>query len=300
MSGAHDHGTDAGGRLRVVLVIVVAILLAEVVGGLLAHSLVLLADAAHMTADAAGIGLSLFAVVLARRPPTSARTFGLQRAEILAAVANAVLLLVLGTLLLVEAVRRLLDPGHPEPAVMVAFGVVAVLGNAAALLVLRGGPSHSLNVRGAYLEVLSDLLGAVAVLIAAGVIALTGFRRADPLASVLISALIVPRTLRLLRQAIDVLLEATPEHVDLDEVRAHILETDGVVSCHDLHAWTITGGQAVLSVHVVVDEPCWGDGSAPAVLRRLQTCLSGHFDVEHSTFQLEHPSHGDTESPLHV
>jgi cobalt-zinc-cadmium efflux system protein len=302
MSGshAHDHSTDAGGRLRVVLAIVVTILVAEVVGGVVAHSLVLLADAAHMTADAAGIGLSLFAVMLARRPPTKDRTFGLQRAEILAAVANAVLLLVLGTLLLVEAVRRLLDPGHPEPLAMLVFGVVAVIGNTVGLLVLRGGQGQSLNVRGAYLEVLSDLLGAVAVLVAAGIIALTGFRRADPLASLLIAVLIVPRTVRLLRQAIDVLLEATPEHVDLDDVRTHILEAPGVVSCHDLHAWTITGGHAVLSVHVVVDEQCWRDGSAPDVLTRLQSCLAGHFDVEHSTFQLEHPSHEDSEAALHA
>ncbi|MDX6265476.1 MAG: cobalt-zinc-cadmium efflux system protein [Frankiales bacterium] len=303
MSGhTHSHGTAAGeqrGRLTAVLAITVTILAVEVVGGLVAHSLVLLADAAHMASDSAGIGLSLFAVVCATRPATLVRTFGLQRLEILAAVVNAVALLVLGVLVLVEAVRRLVTPGHPAPGAMLLFGVVAVLGNAASLLLLRRGQSRSLTVRSANLEVLADLLGAAAVLVAAAVIAATGFRRADPIASLLIGALIVPRTLRMLKAAVDVLLEATPEHIDLQEVRAHILETPGVVGCHDLHAWTITSGSAVLSAHVVVADELWADGSASAVLDRLGECLAGHFDVEHSTFQLEQPGHVDHEAVLH-
>lgn len=205
---SHDHqvGTAAAaqrGRLTVVLAITVSVLVLEVVGGVLAHSLVLLADAAHMGADAAGIGLSLLAVVFAGRPATSTRTFGYQRAEILAAVVNAVVLLVLGAFILVEAVRRLLDPGEAHPGLMLAVGVVAVLGNGTSLLLLQRGQGESLNVRGAYLEVLADLLGAVAVLIAAAVIAGTGWQRADPLASLLIGVLIVPRTLRLLKQAVN-------------------------------------------------------------------------------------------------
>jgi len=298
----HSHGTAAGlqrSRLALVLGITTAILTAEVVGGFLAHSLVLLADAAHMGADAAGIGLSLFAVVCATRPPTLARTFGLQRLEILAAVVNAVVLLVLSVLLLVEAVRRLVTPADAHPGTMVLFGAVAVVGNGLSLALLRQGSQESLTVRGAYLEVLADLLGATAVLVAAGVIAVTGWQRADPVASLLIGALIVPRTLRMLRAAVDVLLEATPDHVDLQEVRTHILETPGVVGCHDLHAWTITSGNAVLSAHVVVDDALWEDGSASSVLDRLGECLAGHFDVEHSTFQLEPPGHLDHEPVLH-
>ena len=302
MSGGHSHGTATGAhrsRLGMVLGITLAVLVAEVVGGLLAHSLVLLADAAHLAADAAGIGLSLLAVVWATRPPTLARTFGLQRLEILAAVVNAVVLLVLSVLLVVEAVRRLVTPSEPRPATMLLLGLLAVLGNGASLLLLRDAQAHSLNVRGAYLEVLSDLLGAVAVIVAAAVIAGTGWHRADPVASLAISVLIVPRTLRMLKAAVDVLLEATPDHVDLQEVRDHILETPGVVGCHDLHAWTITSGHAVLSAHVVVADDLWRDGSASAVLDRLGECLAGHFDLEHSTFQLEPPGHVDHEPVLH-
>lgn len=302
----HDHahgGTAAAaqrGRLTAVLAITMTVLLAEVVGGLLSHSLVLLADAGHMAADAAGIGLSLLAIVWAGRPATARRSFGYQRSEILAAVVNAVVLFSIGAYLLVEAARRLLHPGHPAPGLMAVFGVVAILGNGVSLLLLRRGQAESLNIRGAYLEVLSDLLGAVAVLVAAAVVAATGFERADPLASLAISVLIIPRTVRLLREAVDVLLEATPKGVDLDDVRKHILGTQGVESCHDLHAWTITSGVHVLSAHVVVADSLWADGSAPLVLDRLGECLTGHFDVEHSTFQLEPATHADHEAVLHA
>lgn len=304
---AHSHGPSGGtaaaaqrGRLTAVLAITVAILVTEVVGGLLSHSLVLLADAAHMTADAAGVGLSLLAVYWASRPATSARTFGYQRAEILAAVVNAVVLLCLGGFVLFEAIRRLITPEHSTPGLMAVFGVVAIVGNGSSLLLLQRGQGESLNVRGAYLEVLSDLLGAGAVLVAAAVIATTGYDRADPLASLLIGVLIVPRTLRLLRQAVDVLLEATPQGVDLDDVRQHILDTPGVTGCHDLHAWTITSGTPVLSAHVVVNDSVWHDGTAPQILDRLAECLMGHFDMEHSTFQLEPATHADHEAVLHA
>lgn len=304
MSHDHDHGGTAAagqrGRLTLVLGITVTVLTAEVIGGLWSGSLVLLADAGHMAADAAGIGLSLLAVVWAARPATSKRSFGYQRAEILAAVVNAVVLFGLGAFLIVEAVRRLAHPGQPEPGIMAVFGGIAVLANGISLLLLRRGQSESLNIRGAYLEVMSDLLGAAAVLVAALVIATTGFTRADPLASLTISLLIIPRTVKLLREAVDVLLEATPKGVDLDDVREHILETPGVVSCHDLHAWTITSGVPVLSAHVVVDDRLWTDGTAAQVLDRLSDCLHGHFDVEHSTFQIEQDTHSDHEAVLHA
>ena len=300
---AHQHATAAGaqrGRLTAVLVMTVGVLLAEVVGGLLAHSLVLLADAAHMAADAAGIALALLAVHWASRPATASRTFGLQRAEVLAAVANAVVLLCLGVIVLVEAVRRLVTPQHPAPGLMAAFAVVALAGNGAGLLLLRRGQGDSLTVRAAYLEVLADLLGAGAVLVAAGAVALTAYDRADPLASLVIGLLIVPRTLRLLRQAVEVLLESTPAGVDLDDVRRHICQTPGVLSCHDLHAWTITSGNPVLSAHVVVADHVFADGSAPRLLDRLGECLAGHFDLEHSTFQLEQATHAGHEAVLHA
>ena len=306
MSGhdhTHAHGTASGAqrqRLTVVLAITVVVLVLEVVGGVLAHSLVLLADAGHLAADAAGIGLSLLAVVWAQRAPTSQRTFGYERAEILAAVVNAVALFGLGAFLLVEAVHRLMDPGTSDPGTMTVFGLVAVAGNAASLSLLARGQAESLNVRSAYLEVLGDLLGAAAVLVAAAVIATTGFQRADPLASLVIAVLILPRTVRLLREAVDVLLEATPRGVDLDEVREHILRAAGVVGVHDLHAWTITSGNPVLSAHVVVEDAFWHDGTATQVLDELGECLQGHFDLGHSTFQLESVEHAAHERDLHA
>ena len=300
----HDHGPATAtsgqrGRLAVVLGITLTILAVEVVGGVLAHSLVLIADAGHMATDAAGIGLSLLAVWFAGRPSSDARTFGYQRAEILAAVTNAVLLFGVGAFILVEAARRLAHPETATPGLMVVFGVIALAGNAASLSLLRRGQGQSLNVRGAFLEVLSDLLGAAAVLVAAAVIAGTGFQRADALASIFIGVLILPRTARLLRDAVDVLLEATPKNVDLAEVRGHICETPGVLDVHDLHAWVITSGIPVLSAHVVIADTALADGGGARVLDSLANCLAGHFDVEHCTFQLEPASHLDHEHATH-
>jgi cobalt-zinc-cadmium efflux system protein len=294
----HGAGSPAGpyqGRLAAVLAITVTLLVAEVVGGLVSGSLLLWADAGHMATDAAGIGLSLLALRFAARPVTPERTFGHHRLEILAAVVNAVLLFAVGAFVLVEAVRRVLDPPEVASGLMAAFGLVALAGNGCSLWLLRSGQSESLNLRGAFLEVAADLLGAAAVVVAAAVIALTGFSRADAIASALVGLLILPRTWRLLREAVDVLLEATPKGVDLGEVRRHILEAPGVADVHDLHAWTITSGMPVVSAHVVLDEGATG----PAVLDRLGNCLSGHFDIAHSTFQLEPPGHRDHEGATH-
>jgi len=288
-AGAHR------GRLVAVLAITLAILVAEVVGGVLAGSLALLADAGHVAADAAGIGMSLLAITFAARPATPARTYGHYRLEILAAVVNGVLLFGVAALVLVEAVRRLMAPPEVASGVMAAFGVVALAGNAGSLLLLRRAQGAALPLRGAFLEVLGDLLGAAAVLVAAVVIATTGWQRADPVASALVGLLILPRTWRLVRDAVDVLLEATPRGVDLAEVRSHILSAPGVADVHDLHAWTITSGMNVVSAHVVLT----ADATPGAVLDHLCDCLGGHFDIEHSTFQLEQPEHRGHETPLH-
>ncbi len=302
----HDHGhagrTAAGGqrgRLTLVFCITVTILSVEIVGGVLAHSLVLIADAGHMATDAAGIGLSLIAVWFAGRPPNDRRTFGNQRAEILAAVVNAVLLFGVGAFILFEAIHRLLHPETSTPSLMVVFGLVALAGNGTSLALLKRGQRASLNVRGAFLEVLSDLLGAGAVLVAAAVVAATGFQRADALASIFIGVLILPRTVKLLRDAVDVLFEATPQNVDLSKVRGHIFETPGVLDVHDLHVWTITSGIPVLSAHVVVADANLASGGGARVLDRLAECLAGHFDVEHCTFQIEPASHRGHEYPVH-
>jgi cobalt-zinc-cadmium efflux system protein len=299
MGTGHSHSGSAAvehkGSLQLVLAITVTILAAEVAGGLLSGSLALLADAGHMLMDAGGIALALLAIRFGQRLPSQARTFGYLRLEILAAAFNALLLFAIGVFVIVEAVRRLISPPVVASGIMLTFGIVALGGNACSLLLLRRGQGESLNIRGAFLEVLSDFLGAAAVIVAAVVIAVTGFERADPIASLLIGVLILPRTWQLLRQATDVLLEATPKDVDLDDVRRHMLETSGVIDVHDLHAWTITSGVNVLSAHVVVSSSELGG----QVLDQLGGCLADHFDIEHSTFQIEPPGHRDHEPILH-
>lgn len=302
MGHDHAHGQTAAyrhrGRLSAVLAITVGVVVVEVVGAVFTGSLVLLADAGHLATDAAGIALSLFAVWMAARPATPARTFGWQRTEILAAAVNAVLLVAVAVFVIVEAVRRLTGPPNIAAGQLAVFGVVAVVGNAASLLLLAGGQGQSITVRGAFLEVLSDLLGAAAVLVAAAVIGLTGWRQADPVASLLVAVMILPRTYRLLRSAVDVLLEATPKGVDLADVREHIGGVAGVVDVHDLHAWTITSGVPVLSVHVVIDDSSVAHSGR--VLDALGECLSAHFDVRHCTFQIEPRTHRAHELDAHV
>jgi cobalt-zinc-cadmium efflux system protein len=270
-------------RLTIVFGLTLAVLIVEVVGGVLSNSLALLADAGHMFTDVVGIGLALGAMWVAGRPASDSRTFGYLRLEILAAVANGVLLFAVAALLLLGAVRRLVEPPTIETGMMLAIALVGLATNAVSLFLLRDAQRESLNMRGAYLEVLGDLAGSAAVIVAAVVIVATGWTQADAVASIVIAILIVPRTWRLLRDAVDVLLEATPKGIDLDEVRTHILGAAGVADVHDLHAWTITSGVNVLSAHVVLAE----GADPPAVLDELCDCLAGDFDIEHSTFQLE-------------
>ena len=281
------------------LVITLAVLAIQVVGALLSGSLALLADAGHLGTDAVGVGLALLAVRMAGRSPTVRRTFGWQRAEVLAAAANAVLLLAVAGAVTVEGVRRLVDPPPVAPGTVLAVGMLGLAANAVCLVLLADGRRESLTVRGAFLEVLGDALGSAAVLASAGVVWLTGDSRADPVASLLIAALIVPRALRLLRDAGEVLLEATPRGVDLAEIRRHMLAQPGVVDVHDLHAWTITSGMPVLSAHVTVADSALGDACGGGVLDRLHDCLRHDFDVEHSTFQLEPAGHRDHEGADH-
>jgi cobalt-zinc-cadmium efflux system protein len=301
MSG-HSHGVPAPGQRRaltVVLGISVTILAAEVAGAVLSGSLALLADAGHMLSDVAGLGLALAATVLAARPATDTRTWGYLRAEVLAAAAQAAVLLAVGGFVVAEAIRRLITPPAVQPGLMAVFGVIALAGNAVSVLVLTRLDRGNLNTRAALLEVANDALGAAAVLVAAVVIALTGWDRADPVASLLIGVLIVPRTIRLLGEAVRVLMEATPKDVDLAEVRAHILAVGHVHSVHDLHATSVASDLPVLTAHVVVDDSCFEDRHLPALLDQLQTCLAGHFDLEHSTFQFEPASHAAHEPSTH-
>jgi cobalt-zinc-cadmium efflux system protein len=296
------HGSAAGQhrrRLAGALSISAAILATELIAGVVSNSLALLADAGHMFADVVGMALSLGAIAIASRPRTTGRTFGLYRLEILAASLNAVVLLGIGVVILVEAVRRFAEPPEVGSSLVITVAGLALLANAASLRFLDHGRRASLTIRAAYIEVLGDLLGAAAVLVAGLVIALTGWGQADAVASIVIAALIVPRTLALLRDSVDVLLEATPKGVEMAEVERHILEAPGVREVHDLHAWTITSGLNVVSAHVVL-----GPAGVPGdVLDHLGRCLSDDFDIDHSTFQLETPEHvlweADASMPRH-
>jgi cobalt-zinc-cadmium efflux system protein len=302
VSHSHAHGTATGrqrGRLRVVLVITLAVMGGELAAGVLSGSLALLADAGHMLTDASGVAAALLATSLAARPATDARTYGMQRAEILAALANSLLLAAVAVWVLIEAVHRWGSPADVETGLMLGAAVVGAAANAVSLVVLRSGQRESLNVRGAYLEVLGDLLGSVGVIVAGVVIATTGYLRADAIASAAIGLMILPRAWTLLRDVVDVLLEATPRGVDLEYVREHIRAVPGVVDVHDLHAWTITSGVPVLSAHVVLDDAFTAAGRSGEVLDLLGECLAGHFDVEHCTFQLEPVGHQAHESAHH-
>ena len=294
----HVHSTAAAnrGRLLAVFGLTLAIFAVEAIGGYAANSLALLADAGHMLTDVAGIGLALLAIWIGSRPPDPERSFGYQRLEILAAVVNALLLFGVGAFILVEAIRRLASPPEVESGLMIAVALVGLAGNGVSLWLLRDAQSESLNVRGAYLEVLSDFAGAGAVIVAGLVIAATGVTTADAIASILIGLLIFPRTWRLLRDAVDVLLEATPKGLDMALVRSHILEAPGVIECHDLHVWTITSGMNVVSAHVIVDP----EARPAEVLDHLCECLAGFFDIEHSTFQIETADRRPLEDVAHV
>lgn len=284
MAHAQSSAAQASrGRLALVFAITLAVFGVELAGGFLANSLALLADAGHMFTDVAGIGLALAAIWFAARQPTEDRTFGYLRLEVLAAVVNAVLLFGVAAVVLFEAWRRLSEPPDIASGLMLGVALLGLLANGVSLVLLRDAQRESLNMRGAYLEVMGDLAGSAAVIVAAVVIRLTGWTAADAVASAVIGLLIVPRTWRLLRDAVDVLLEATPKGVDLDEVRSHILDATGVADVHDLHAWTITSGTNVVSAHVVLHDAA----DPPRVLDELCRCLSGDFDIEHSTFQLE-------------
>ena len=297
-----DHGSASRQhwrRLAGALAVSATILIAELVAGIAGNSLGLLADAGHMFADVVGMALSLAAIAIASRPRSSGRTFGLYRLEILAASLNAVLLLGIGLVILIEAVRRFAQPPDVASSLVLVVATFALLANAASLRFLGHGSHASLNLRAAYLEVLGDLVGAAAVLVGGLVIALTGWRQADAVASIVIAVLIVPRTLALLRDSVDVLMEATPKGVNLVDVERHIREAPGVRDVHDLHAWTITSGMNVVSAHVVLTR----DGVPGDVLDYLGRCLSDDFDVDHSTFQLETPEHvrweSDASMPQH-
>jgi cobalt-zinc-cadmium efflux system protein len=289
-----NHRTGQRSRLLIALGLAAGVFALEAVASIFANSLALLAEAFHVLIDVVALGVAFVAVWLGARPATDRRTFGLLRLEILATVLNTVLLLVVAAVVLVEGLRRFSEPSTVQSGIVLAVAVVGLASNGVSILLLRD-PHASLAVRAAYLDVLADVAASIAVIISALANIVLGRQLADTFAAFLIVALIVPRSVSLLREAIDVLLEATPRNVDVDRLREHVLACSGVLDIHDLHVWTITSGVNVISAHVVMQR-----GTDPTVvLDDLETCLRGDFDIEHSTFQLETEDRKRLESGTH-
>jgi len=271
------------GRLTATLALTCGFLVIEVAGALWSGSLALLADAGHMLADAGGLGLALFAIWIAGRPPTPAKTYGYYRAEILAAFVNAVVLLVVAGGILLETYRRLLVPPVILGGPMLGIAAVGLVVNLVCAALLHGAATTSLNVRAAYLEVLGDALSSIGVVIAAALVVVTGWTLADPLVSGAIALVIVPRTWRLLTQAVNVLLEGTPAHLNLREIEDAMCSVAGVRRVHDLHVWTLTSEREAMSAHVVVDDV----RDSERLLETLHAVMHARFGIDHTTIQLE-------------
>jgi cobalt-zinc-cadmium efflux system protein len=301
METGHPHHGHAAGRaedrrrLLMVLLVTGSVVVVEAVGAWLSGSLALLADAGHMLTDAAGIVIALLASLLAGRATSPRRTFGYHRAEIFAAVLNALVLLGVCGYLAYAGTRRLLDPAEVDAQQMLVFAGVGLVANVISLGLLTSRREVSLNMKGAYLEVLSDAVGSVLAIAAGLLVWTTGFLRADSIASLLIAAMVLPRAWALLGEAGAVLLESAPRDVDVEEVRDHLGDMAGVVDVHDLHAWTITSGMPALSAHVTVTDAALAERGVGAILDELSDCVAGHFGIDHATFQIEPVSHREHE-----
>jgi len=285
----HDHGPAHGTPLRALaaaLAITGTVFVAEVVGGLLSGSMALLADAMHMLSDAAGLIISLIAIIVGQKAASATATYGNRRVEVLAALINAVAVLSISVWIVVEAVRRLRDPQPVETAPMMAVALVGLIANAASAWVLARHREGSINVQGAYLHVLVDMFGSVAVLAAGAVIVLTGFTGADVVASLVIAALVLPRAWQLMVRSARVMLEHVPAGFDADEVERALRQVDGAMGTHDLHLWSLDGVSVLATVHVVA-----GPGvDRDQLLDRVQDTLE-QLGVEHATVQIEPPEH---------
>jgi cobalt-zinc-cadmium efflux system protein len=293
--GGHDHGAHAGHahgpspgeanlrRFTAVLVLSAVFMVAEAIGGWVSNSLALIADAGHMLSDVFALGLSLFAIWIARRPPNSRQTYGFHRTEILAALANGATLIAISIYIFVEAWHRFQEPHAVRAPLMLAVAAGGLAVNVAGLFILNGGRSDNLNVRGAWLHTLTDTLGSVQAIVAGGLIWAFGWRLADPIASVLIGLLVLWSSWSLVKETVAVLMESAPGHIDVDEVRQAILAVEDVHGVHDLHVWTITSGRESLSAHVVTAE-----GHSPrSLLAEIRRALHDRFGIHHVTIQLE-------------
>ena len=282
---AHDHYRDIGRRrLLIVLGITALFMVVEFVGGWIANSLALMADAGHMLSDVAALGLSAFAMWFSRRPATTAKTYGYMRIEILAALVNGATLIAISLLILWQAYARFRVPQEVEGALMLSVAAAGLLVNIAAAFLLHSSSGHNLNLRGAYLHVLGDLLGSVGAIIAAVIILTTGWMPADPIISVIVALLILGGAWRLVRESVDVLLEATPRHIDLRAVEDAIRRIPGVDAVHDLHVWTLTSGYLAMSGHTIIRDPAHHRETIGAV----HDLMHREFGISHVTIQVEH------------
>jgi cobalt-zinc-cadmium efflux system protein len=281
----HDHTRGASARaLAIALALTTGFLIVELVGGVVAQSLALISDAAHMFTDAAALAIALLAIRMAKKPADRQRTFGYHRFEVLAAAFNALLLLVVAGYILYEAWRRLLQPPDIHSTLMIGVAVIGLVVNLISMRVLAGGQDHNLNMRGAYLEVWADMIGSIGVIAGALIIRFTGWEWVDPLVAVAIGLWVVPRTWTLLKSSVNVLLEGVPEDVDATEVREALLELPGVTSLHDLHLWSVTSGKNTVTVHLVCAA---GVDPVSQVLPAARALLAQRFDIGHSTVQCE-------------
>ncbi len=296
MGHSHSHTPASRNkrRLAIVLGLTALYLIAEVIGGLLTQSLALLADAGHMLTDVAGLGLALLAIGFAERPATPERTYGYYRVEILAALINAVVLIGISLYVLYEAYERFRNPPEVASGTMFLVATIGLAVNIVGVMILRAGSSESLNLKGAYFEVLSDMLTSIGVIGAAIVMWTTGWYYADPLISAGIGLFILPRTWVLLREAVGVLLEGAPSDINLAAVREAISKIRGVAGVHDLHVWTLTSGVNAMSVHAVLED----GASHDEVLIAVRNCVTSNFKIAHATVQVERKGCAEWETHL--
>ncbi len=308
----HDHGHDHShliehsdvrvrGRLILVMCFTLVVVAAQITGSILTGSLALLTDTAHALADASGLVVAVVAASLVLLPTNKHRTWGFKRVEVIAALAQATLLLVVGGFAVIEGAQRIIAPPAIASGELLIFGIVGLAANVGSLIVLTPSRGANLNMRAAFLEVLNDALGSLSVIVAALVIRLTGFQRADAIAGLFIALLILPRAYRLARKSLGILLEFTPVEVDLDELRNHILALEHVCEVHDLHTSTLGTGLTALTAHVVLRDECFTTGCAPKTLQQIDECVQQHFPLaaQHITIQLETEQHHATETMQH-
>jgi cobalt-zinc-cadmium efflux system protein len=287
------------GHVLVALTLIALFFVAEIVAAIVGSSLVLFADAGHMITDVSALAMSAWALRLARRPAEARWTYGLRRAEILSAALNGISLVAVGLVILVEAVQRLVNPRPVSGSLVLVIALVGAVVNIAAAAVLGRANRSNLNIRGAYLHVVTDLYAFIATAIAGVIILVSHWQRADAVASLVVVALMAYAAWGLLHDAGSILLQGTPDNLDLTDVRTHLIQVDHVLDVHDLHAWSVASDLTTLSAHVVVETTCFDDGHAPQILDALQSCLTEHFAVQHATFQLEPATHESHEEGLH-